>query len=93
MEIDANMNWGSVGVVTPSKRSSAAPSAQGATETDSFSSSSALNGLQSAPDVRSEAVARGRALVAQDGYPPADTVKKLSGFLADKLSNGSAPLD
>jgi hypothetical protein len=88
MEIDANMKSGAVNGLPAAKRSAGGTPPTG-TETGSFASSSALEGaLNSTPDVRADAVARGRALVSKDGYPPEETIKKMSDFLASRLQDG-----
>lgn len=85
MKIDANIKWGNVNGVSTTNRSAANPQTP-VDSGDPFASSAALeNSLKSSPDVRADAVARGKALVAKDGYPPDTTVKKLSDFLANKL--------
>ena len=86
MEIDANMNSGAVNGLVPAARP--AIGAGPATETDSFTSSTALDtALKNTSDVRAEAVARGRALVNNDGYPSDEQLKTLSGFLARRLQS------
>jgi hypothetical protein len=89
MEIDANMKWDAVNGLppaTPSATGAKPPAAQG----DSFASSTALEAaLKNAPDIRPDAVAEGRDLAGSDGYPSADTVKKLSDFLATQLQSDS----
>jgi hypothetical protein len=86
MEIDANLNTGPVNGLTPTPRPSIGPGP--AAETDSFTSSAALqNVLKNTTDVRADAVARGRALVSNDGYPSDEQLKTLSGFLADRLQS------
>jgi hypothetical protein len=90
MEIDAKMNLGGVSNPTPAKRTSPAATPAQDTDGDSFASSDSLiAALKNAPDVRADAVARGRAAVATDGYPPPDVVKKLSNFLANKLQSNN----
>jgi len=84
MEIDAKMNLGAVNKLPPVKN--LAPGAQPAAPDDSFSGSTALEGaLQKTPDIRPDAVARGRELVNNGNYPSADTITKLSNFLASQL--------
>jgi hypothetical protein len=69
----------------------ATPSATGTkpvVENDSFTSSKALEtALKTTPDTRAEAMERGRALLSDSNYPSADTVKKLSEFLASRLQS------
>ena len=88
MEIDANMKSGAASGL-PAAARSATGTQSPVTESDSFASSSALEAaLKNTPDVRPEAVANGRALVKKDGYPPEETLKKLSDFLATRLQSG-----
>jgi hypothetical protein len=85
MEINNNMKVGAVNGVITAKRSPAVARASGAT--DPFASSTALeSALKSLPDSRPEAVDHARELINDPSYPSADVVKKLSGFLADKLT-------
>ena len=88
MEINAKMNLGAVSSPPPAARPVA--SANPADQADSFASSNALlQALKDTPDVRPDVVARGRAAVTDNGYPPSDVVSKLSSFLANKLQIGS----
>lgn len=87
MEIDANLNTGPINGLTPTPRTTVNPGAT--TETDTFTSSAALqNVLKNTSDVRADAVARGRALVNNDGYPSDEQLKSLSSFLASRLQSG-----
>jgi hypothetical protein len=86
MEIDANMKWGSVNGLPANNRPAAAGSQAPGSPLESFANSSALEGaLNNTPDVRPEAVANGQALANDPGYPSGDTLKQLSGFLANHL--------
>jgi hypothetical protein len=86
MQIKSDMKVGVVSGEITAKRSTAAPRT---TSADPFESSNALDGaLQSVPDVRSDAVDRAKQLINDPNYPSADTIKKLSSFLADKLTSG-----
>jgi hypothetical protein len=87
MEIDANMNLGSVNGPSSAKRvaSVIVPTPQDA----SFASSTALeSALKSLPDVRPEAVANAKALIADPSYPSAGTINRMAGFLAGQLQSG-----
>lgn len=87
MEINMKINAGSVNSVTPAKRS--APAAASAAAEGAFADSTALDAsLKGTPDVRPEAVERAKALISDPNYPSADTVAKLSNFLAAKLQSG-----
>ena len=87
MEIDTKMNWRPVNGLPSVKNSGTG--AEPAPLDDSFAKSTALEGaLQNTPDVRPAAVANARALVDNANYPSADTVKKLSDFLAGQFSAG-----
>ena len=87
MEIDTKMNLASINGLTPAKR--LASSSPAAAPDGSFASSTALEkGLNSLPDARPDAVDRARTLIATPGYPSADTVRKLAGFLAGQLQAG-----
>jgi hypothetical protein len=89
MEINANMNIGSIKGMTPTRQSTPAPKSAG--EETSFAGSVALDGaLSKVPDVRTDAVARARDLINDPSYPSAEVVKKLSNFFAAKLT---APQD
>jgi hypothetical protein len=70
------------------------PSARSATpvpppgEGDSFAKTAALEtALNNTPDIRSDAVARGLALVNNTNYPSPTEIKQLSGFLANQLQS------
>jgi hypothetical protein len=64
--------------LTP-KVNSVVPASEGV----SFSNTEALNqALAATPDVRSEAVERGRSLVSDRHYPPDEMIRKLATFLA-----------
>ena len=89
MEIDSNMKWGAVNGLAPATPSAAAAQPPVA-ENDSFASSTALEAaLDNTPDVRPQAVAEGRALAGDGGYPSSETVKQLSDFLAAHLQSDS----
>ncbi len=89
MEIDANMNLGPVSSPLPATTRSAT-GATPAADTDTLSGTNPLmSALQTAPDIRPDVVAKGRAAVSTDGYPPSDVLKKLSSFLAGKLQTGN----
>lgn len=81
------MNLGAINSLTSGKNAvvGGKPSVPG----DSFAPATDLEGaLQNTPDVRADAVERGRNLVNDDGYPPDGAIKSLSNFLAGHLSNG-----
>jgi len=81
------MKVGGVNGVTSAKRS---PAAASSSTTDPFASSTALEGaLHSLPDARPDAVERARQLISDPNYPSADVVRKLSGFLAGKLTSSA----
>jgi hypothetical protein len=87
MEIDSNMKWGAVSGLPPATNSGAA-APQPPASADPFAKTDALEGaLKNTPDVRDDAVANGRALVSDSGYPSDETVKKLSDFLADQFQS------
>lgn len=59
-----------------------------------FTSTEALQrALQAAPDIRPEAVARGRELVKAETYPPSETLNRLARLFAVELGapSPSAP--
>lgn len=88
MEINANSKVGAVSGPSQTNRSGPINPAPVDSDGDSFDSNNPLlNALNNTPDVRADVVARGRAAVASDGYPPPDVVKKLSNFLANKLQS------
>ncbi len=88
MEIKTNMNVGAVNGVIPAKPSQT-PARTSAP--DPFASSNALEGaLKSVPDSRPDEVERAKKLISDPNYPSADTVKKLSEFLADKLNSSQS---
>jgi hypothetical protein len=61
---------------------------KGAADNASFDSSTALNrALSQTPDVRPDAVARARQLIADVNYPPAEAIRKISDLLAMKIQN------
>ncbi len=52
-----------------------------------FARTDALHKAYSAvPDVRAEAVARAKALVASPSYPPPETIRKIANVLAEHLT-------
>ncbi len=84
LQINNNMKVGGVNGVISAKRS---PAAVRTSATDPFASSTALEGaLKSLPDSRADAVDRAKQLINDPSYPSADMIKKLSSFLADKLT-------
>jgi hypothetical protein len=87
MEINTNINSsGGIDGVTRQQRSKVAANA--VVPDGSFASSTALEGaLKQVPDARPEAIARARELINDPQYPSADTIKKLSNFLAAKLTS------
>jgi hypothetical protein len=87
MEIDANMNLGSITGLTTAKRS--APPAVPTPLDASFASSTALeSALKSLPDARPDAVAQAKTLIADPNYPSTATMNKVAGFLANQLQSG-----
>jgi hypothetical protein len=85
MEINSNMNAGGINPLIPARRAVSGSSAKA--DRAGFASSAALDGaLKQIPDVRPEAVDRARDLISDPDYPSADTVSKLSDFLAAKLT-------
>jgi hypothetical protein len=86
MKINGDMNTGGLNGINSGKQPST-PVKTAASE-PAFSASAALEGaLSQVPDVRAEAVARAVALINDRNYPPADTIKQLSDFLAAKLTS------
>jgi hypothetical protein len=94
MQVDSNMSTGGVNGPTGPRRTGATDkttskglAVKKTAEGASFSSAAGLEeALQATPDVRSAAVDRARSLVNDAQYPPPETVKQLSSFLASKLS-------
>jgi hypothetical protein len=88
MKVNMNVNPVSVDGPTSPKRPTPAP--ETALEQTSFASSTAINNaLQSAPDSRSEAVERARALIADPEYPGPAVLGQVSNLLAGKLGGES----
>lgn len=88
MQINSNMNAGGINPLIPARRS--VPGNNAKADRTGFASSTALDGaLKLIPDVRPEAVDRARELINDPDYPSADTVSKLSDFLAAKLTVGN----
>jgi hypothetical protein len=94
MEIDSNMRTGGINGPAASRRTgttsstkSSGPGAAKATDNASFAGAAGIEGaLQAVPDVRPEAVDRARTLINDPSYPPPETIKQLSGFLASRIS-------
>jgi hypothetical protein len=87
MEVQLNTNVNSVAAAAGSARSKKAD-VQATSSEAAFEDSAALNAaLQQTPDVRPEAVARGKALVETESknYPPVETINKIAALLAVKL--------
>jgi hypothetical protein len=88
MEVNTSYGSSGVGGITPPNRST--PSAKPAGATDSFSRTSGLDQtLQSLPASRPDAVAYAKSLIADPGYPSADTMKQVSNLLAENLTSDS----
>jgi hypothetical protein len=86
MKIDSKLNPTGVDSLPTAGRST--PPAKSATDDTSFTSSSALEAaLKITPDVRPSAVDRAKELISNPNFPSADTIKKLAGFFADKLTS------
>jgi hypothetical protein len=88
MEIKANSSYGPVplGEAPPARRPAA-----GGGDVGEFTTTQALQeALEQTPDVRPEAVARGQALVANDHYPPPETIRRLAVLFAIEFSGSSA---
>ena len=93
MEIDSNMSTGGVNGPAPSRRTGATGKTTGnglalkkTSEGASFVGAAGLEGaLQAVPDVRADAVDRAKGLLHDAHYPPPETLKQLSSFLASKL--------
>lgn len=89
MNINTSMNAGGINGLIPARRSTPGVKTIGDNKI-SFASSTALeNALQGVPDSRPEAVDRARSLINDPDYPSADTIQKLSNFLAEKLTSGN----
>jgi hypothetical protein len=89
MEIKPTNNLGSVGRISTNGLKKAA--AQPPTDAASFDNAAALKtSLDSLPAARSEEVARGRELVANPQYPPAEAVRRISNLIAGQISNPAA---
>jgi len=88
MEVNLNVN-SAAPVPTANLQPRVAVQA-GRTDAIEFSGSAALNHLlDEIPDVRPDAVARGRELIAQPNYPPSETIKKLAALFAFNLESKS----
>ena len=86
MKIDTKINATGLDNLAAAGRST--PTAQSATDETSFANSTALEAaLKSTPDVRASAVDRAKELISDPNYPSPDTIKKLAGFLAGKLTS------
>jgi hypothetical protein len=60
---------------------------QAATDGGEFASTEALQrALNATPDIRPEAVERGRALAASEHYPPAETMQRLARLFVGEFS-------
>ncbi len=88
MDINTSMNAGGVNGLIPARRSESGIKKAG--DKASFTSSAALEGaLDEVPDSRPEAVERARELINNPDYPSSETIQKLSGFLAARLTSGN----
>jgi hypothetical protein len=93
MQIDSNMSTGGVNGPTASRRTAVTAKTTGkglavkkASDGASFAGAAGLEGaLQAVPDIRADAVDRAKGLVNDAQYPPPETIKQLSSFLASKL--------
>ncbi len=87
MQIDPNNNINRFTGTTSAKSSRAQTSAISIPgNAASFEHASALeNTLAAVPEIRPEAVARARQLIADPNYPSASIVRSLSNFLAEKI--------
>jgi len=86
MQIDPKLTTGAVGWVGAAQ--AVARRGNVAADKATFADTEALNNeLHKVPDVRSDAVAKAKALVAQASWPPAETIKRLANLLAMQLSN------
>jgi hypothetical protein len=69
--------------ISPLERRPTPPATQAATDAGEFSSTEGLQrALNATPDVRPEAVARGKALIESPHYPPDQTLQSLARLLA-----------
>jgi len=80
MEIQPSSSYSPV---APAESRTARRAAAAPTDAGEFASTEALQrALESTPDVRPEAVARGKALAESDQYPPAATLTALARLFA-----------
>jgi hypothetical protein len=86
MKVNMKVTTGNLEAGTPAKPSAKVNQTEIATDT--FTKTSALDkSLAGVPDVRSDAVARAKALISDSSYPSAAVVKQLAGFMANKFSS------
>lgn len=82
------MNAGGVNPLIPNRRTASTNNKPA--DRAAFASSAALEAaLKDIPDVRPEAVDRARDLISDPNYPSADTISRLSTFLATNLTGGN----
>ncbi len=85
MEIHPYLNLGPVGRAVPTKQSGPPAKANSSDAVQLGKTAELEQALENLPDVRAEAVQRGKALVNDANYPPPETIRKISHLLALKL--------
>ena len=72
--------------VSGADRSPVVPAARKECDSVGFKNAELLHQLlQETPDIRPEAVARGKALLADQSYPPKETLQRIAELLANNL--------
>ena len=92
MEVKPNASTGAVRNTTD--RAVASPRATAAvTDSASFQGADAVNAaVRQTPDVRPEAVAQARALIADQKYPPLSTINAISKLIGATVSQDNSNL-
>ena len=84
MEVKLNSNLGPVGNVSATNQN--LPATRLPQDRTSFESAAVLEKkLADVPEVRPEAVARARDLIASTNYPPPETIDKIAALLATQF--------
>jgi hypothetical protein len=81
MQITAAKSTMSSSPIEPQAPSTPAPAAPSPDPVVVHRVAALLAALENKPEVRSEVVARGRALAADPSYPPPDIINKLAGMV------------
>ena len=91
MEVNPNAGTSPLQNVT-GRTPATAPAKPQVGDSASFRETDAVNGaLLQTPDIRSDAVARARALIADAQYPPLSTIHAISKLVAANLNQDENP--